>query len=159
MEAAQNQEPQTPPTGSAIRDVTNAVGISISVNLSNNHAITMQTHVAADATNKNDVVDELTAIADRLIARYSLEAMRKQLTLLKDQLKNLVGNLARVDAQHQNAWKATGKKGEFKLTNQQQAERNNIVETEKRFREQIAALTIEIEETERKATGTPPLKG
>lgn len=146
MEAAQ--------TGSAIRDVTTAVGISISVNLSNNHAITMQTHVAADATSKNAVVDELTGIADRLIAKYSLEALRKQLSLLTDQLKNLIGNVARIDAAHRNAYEKAGKRKPFELSAKQEMERNNALETEKRFREQIIALRSEIRETETRA-GVP----
>lgn len=152
MNAAQNEQTPAPETGSVIREVTHAVAFSLSVNLSDKHAITMQTHTAADATNKNDVVDELTSIADRLIARYSLKAMRKNLTLQETQLKNLIANIGRIDAAHRTAYDATGKRGEFKLSKHQQQERDNAIETRKRFEELIDATKKEIAETEKEAS-------
>ena len=140
-------------TGSAIRDVVTALGLSVSVNLSEKHAITMQTHCdqAASAEHIDALLDKMVGRADRLVSRYRVRELRKQLAMQEMQFKHMVEDLARIDAAHANAWKASNKKGPFQRSNQQEAERNNAIMTRQRFEEVIAKLKVEIADLEKEA--------
>lgn len=138
-------------TDAALKEIPVPVlGISISVNLSQLHAITLQTHVAQDE-DPTKAIDGMTRQADRLIARYRLKDLRKNLKLNETQLKHQIGDVARIDAMHVNDFRRSSKKGEFKLTSQQEAQKNTALVTRSRFEELIADLKTEIAEVEAEA--------
>lgn len=127
-----------------------ALGISISVNLSQHHAITLQSHVANDE-DPTWLVDKMTRQADRLIARYRIRDLKKNIEMNRNQVKNLVTDLARIDAIHKTQFDQSGRRGEYKLNSKQEAERNNALVTREKFEKLIADLEKELAEVEKEA--------
>lgn len=139
MNAAQNE------TASEIKDVTRAVAFSISVNLSDRHALTMQTHVDFQTTAEemDALVDKLARRADRQVARYRFAALCKQVAMNIIQYRHMIEDVARIDAKHRQSWDSK-KRGEFKLNVQQEAERGNVMMTKTRFLESVRETGSEL---------------
>lgn len=131
-----------------------ALGISISVNLSAQHAITLQTHIASDvaAAEINLMTDKMASVADRLIARYKLGDMRKNLELHQRMVERATRDLNDLDARNRALHETSKKKGDLQLTNAQMADRNNAVKSIERFKEEIEKIQIEIRAAEKEAT-------
>lgn len=128
-----------------------ALGISMSINISQHHAITLQSFVDRDDGDAKALIDNMAKQADRLIARYRLKDLRKNLALNETQLKHLVEDLGRIDAAHLNQFEVGGKRGPFQRNAKQEGERNNALVTRKRFEELIAQLKADIAEVEKEA--------
>lgn len=128
-----------------------SLGISMSVNLSKDHAITMQSFVSRDDDDPRTLIDKMARQADRLIARYRLKDLRKQLSMNQMQLKNMIGDLARIDAAHVSEFENSGRRGDFRRSPKQEGERNNALVTRERFEQVITDLVSQIAETEKEA--------
>lgn len=135
------------------KPVEASIGISISVNLGKNHAITLQSYVARDDEDPKPLIDKMVRQADRLIARYEAKELRRNLELNEVQLKSLVGDVARIDAQHVAEWERNkgDRRGDFKPSPKQQAEKTNVLTTKSKFEAEIARLKKHVEELEKEA--------
>lgn len=138
----------------ASKSTAPALGISVSVNLSERHAITMQTHVDSEASAEqiNTMVDKIAGVSDRLIARYSLVALRKNLEVHETMVRRAKQDLMDLDARHQKDFVTSGKKGGLNLTNAQAADRNNSMKSIERFELEIEKIKAEIRDAEKEAT-------
>ena len=131
-----------------------ATAITLSVALAEGRSLVLQTYLGRDQPleDYHRLLDALGMAADRQQARYKLENLRANLELHEKQLKHSKEDLPRVEAEThkraQEAWKASGKKGDYKLTTQETqqlaAHKNNFAINTKRFEEEIAKLKVEI---------------
>jgi hypothetical protein len=128
-----------------------AIGISYGIQIDEKRNIVMQAFVArdCDAVEFNRVLDKVAAAMDRQAARYGLKALRKSLAMQQKQLRRVTEDLFNIDERNQTLFKASGKRGEYKRSTEQEAHRTNVLTTQKRFQEEIDELKAEIFEAEK----------
>lgn len=132
-----------------------ALGFSYSITLDDKRQLVLQTHLPLDGTvgDLNNALDKMASAADRQAARYLVKALRKSLSLQSKQLRRVTEDLATQDDNNQAAFKRANKKGEYRLTNEQEMHRRNVLVTQQRFKEEIADIEREIREAEAIANG------
>lgn len=137
-----------------------AIGISVQHAVDETRQLVFQCHVGADQSNKliNELVDRLFRASNRQSAIVRLPAARALLENYTTMQKRMAEDLVRLDAEAkiayenlETAYRASGRKGEVKLSAQQQAhknknenDRNNAVTTIERVRQDIAKTETEI---------------
>lgn len=125
-----------------------ALGVSYSVQLDDKRNIVAQTYVPVDCTpvELDAILNKVGDAVDRQAAKYSIKALERSLRMQQKQLKRVTEDLAFQDDKNQNAFRAAGKKGQFRLTNEQETHRANVFITQTRFQEEIDDLKREIAE-------------
>lgn len=125
-----------------------AIGISLSVALDDKRSIVFQTHVPQSATlfSMHKLTDMLSAVADRQEAKVRREKLAGELETHHITLERFVKNLADVDAKMRNDWIARGRKGDAKLSATEQVNRDNLLVSVDRYKQEITKITKEIAE-------------
>lgn len=133
-----------------------ALGFSYSITLDDKRSLVLQTHLPLDCAYGDlaGALDKMAHAADRQQARYHVKALKKSLAMQSKQLRRVTEDLARQDDINQAAFKRANKKGEYRLTDTQEVQRNNVLVTRERFREEVADIEREIAEAELIANGT-----
>lgn len=139
---------------SSVADAT-ALGFSYAVQLDDKRALTFQCFVPVDCptSDLDTVLDKMAIAADRQSARYHLKALRRSLAMQEKQHRRVTQDLQFQDEANQNAFRAAGKKGQYRLSNEQETHRKNVLTTQARFVEEIEEIKREIKETEALAHG------
>lgn len=132
-----------------------ALGFSYSITLDDKRQLVLQTHLPLDGSvgDLNNALDKMSRAADRQAAKYLAKALRRSLAMQTKQLRRVTEDLAHQDDASQLAFKASGKKGVYRLNDQQEANRRNVLVTQERFKEEIADIERELKETEAIANG------
>lgn len=132
-----------------------ALGFSYSITLDDKRSLVLQTHMPLDcaAADLNNALDKMSRAADRQAARYMIKALQKSLGMQKKQLRRVTEDLQRQDDVNRSKFVAANKKGEYRLSNEQEAHRNNVLVTQERFKEEIADIEREIKAEEAISNG------
>lgn len=146
-----------------------AIGISVQHAIDETRQLVFQCHVGSDQSDKeiNDLVDRLFKASNRQSAILRLPAARALLENYTTMRKRMAEDLVRVDEEAKIAYesleanyRASGRKGEIKLSAQQQAHKNkneadrkNAMTTLERVAQDIAKTKAEIARLEAQAKG------
>lgn len=119
-----------------------AIGFSFAVQLDDKKGITAQTHVDQEwgVEAINEVLDKIATVIERQAAKANLAEWKRKLASDEKRLKSLIEDLARLDEQHKAAWEGSGKRGPFKLSTKEEADRRNAESTRDRY-----AMEIEVD--------------
>lgn len=119
-----------------------ALGVSYSIALDASRNVVMQTHLSRDDTAAviDELLDKLIAAGERQAAALRLKDLRRQKSLQEKQLRRVSEDLVRIDEQSQNAFKTSGKRGDYRRSSNEEAHRGNVLVTQERFKEEITAL-------------------
>lgn len=144
-------DPHAVPTATAA-----ALGFSYSVQVDDKRNIVLQSHVSLDCSpaELNAALDKMGNAVERQAARYTVIALRRSLAMQKKQLRRVTEDLVRQDEISHSAFRAAGKKGIFKLTEQQEVHRANVLVTQGRFKEEIEDIERELAAAQAIANGT-----
>jgi hypothetical protein len=133
-----------------------AIGISFSINLNSTQQIVFQTHIPQDATQGE--IDTLLEKMQRAAGRQ--EAMERLETLTRDRAKDqgtydvTAAALERYDTSRQAAFQQAGKRGEFKLTTAEQAQKENLTLNLEKHKEVLKRYDDGIAECKAKIDGS-----
>lgn len=130
-----------------------AVGVALAVGLGEGKQITFQTYYAQNLSvdEQNALLDRLVTAGDRLKARADLRAFEVDLEKREATQKALAEDLLRLRSQNEARWTASGRKGDYKPSQQEQAAEQNAETQLKRHRDGIDALKRAIEEARKLA--------
>lgn len=133
-----------------------ALGFSYEVKIDDKRAVTLQSFLPNSCSQGelNALLDKMSNAADRQAAKHHIKALKRSLSMQTKQLRRVVEDLGRQDDLNQAAWKRANKKGDFRLSNEQEAHRSNVLVTRERFKEEIEDIQREIAETEALANGS-----
>ena len=139
-----------------------AIGVSVQQALDQERQLVLQCHVGSDEDEKkiNALVDKLFRVSNRQAAIVKLPAAKKHLERLQVMQKRMAEDMVRLDAEAREAeanvvrdFRASGRKGELKLSAQQQAHKNkneadrdNSQTTLERVAEDIRKAEEEVDE-------------
>lgn len=130
-----------------------AIAITLQMQLGEGRSMILQTHADSEAPEAviDAFLDKLTKRIDRQYAKYSLKGLRRQLELHEKTLTRATKDIADRDQGARDAYKASGHRGEMKLSVKDQTDRANAMKSLDRFKEEIVKINIEIAEAEREA--------
>jgi hypothetical protein len=132
-----------------------AIGVSFSIGIPGERNLVLQTHVPQDMplVEQHKLADVLCAVGDRILARYTLPALKKQLKVETDTRERMLGDLKRVDALYstrQQEFASGNRRGKFQVPEKEAQQREQIVLQVKRMDEIVAELQANITECEGK---------
>lgn len=129
-----------------------ACAITISTQMSTNRSMVVQTYLGRDddIAAYNVVVDKLTRVVDRQEAKLQVESWSVELETRQRNLNHMLEDYQRIEVKAQQAWESRGKKGAFRLSEQELGAKNQAHANISRAREEIERLKNEIA----KARGT-----
>lgn len=135
---------------------TPALGFSYNVKLDDKREIVLQTHLPIDATvgALNEILDKMRQAAERQAAHFRIADLKRSLHMQQKQYRRVSEDLISIDAQQQAAFTASGKKGQFRLTNEQENHRRNVLITQQRFVEEVEEIKREIAAAEELTNAT-----
>lgn len=130
-----------------------AVGVALAVSLGEGKQITFQTYYAQGVTieEQNRLLDRLVSAGDRLKAKADIRAFEADLEKREATQKALAEDLIRLRSQNEARWSASGRKGDYKPSQQEQAAEQNAETQLKRHRDGIESLKKAIEEARKLA--------
>lgn len=133
-----------------------ALGFSYSVTLDDKRSIVLQTHIPIDATvgALNEILDKMRQATERQAAHFRIVDLKRSLHMQQKQHRRVTEDLANIDTQQQAAFIASGKKGQFRLTNEQENHRRNVLVTQQRFVEEVEEIQREIRAAEELSNAT-----
>lgn len=133
-----------------------ALGFSYSVTLDDKRSIVLQTHIPIDATVDalNEILDKMRQATDRQAAHFRIADLKRSLHMQQKQLRRVTEDLHNIDAQQQASFTTSGKKGQFRLTSEQEKHRQNVLITQQRFNEEIEEIKREIKAAEELSNAT-----
>lgn len=127
--------------------------IGVSVNEQIGHrSVVLQTHIASDCTTEelNALMDRLLAAADRQKLYYETKEERFKLQLNLDnhelQLETMQADIVRVEKEMKARWDDSGRKGDYKPSANERAQRLNLEKNVEAFGVNIARLKTAIAE-------------
>lgn len=128
-------------TGKAI-----AVAVTISTQVSSNRSIVMQTYLPRDAhiSAFHETLDKLTKATDRQEAKLALEGLEKELAQHQKTRHNLVEDFLTIEVRAQAAFQSRGKRGDFKLSPAEEAQKGTAKTNIERYDTEIKRIEAEI---------------
>ena len=116
-----------------------AAQVTMTAQTSSNRSIVMQTYLPRDAAlgMYHGVLDKMSTAIDRQEAKANLEGLEAEQALEEKTLKAMEEDYLAVPARARAAWQASGRKGEYKPSPQEQAQKGQAEQGIKRFRESI----------------------
>lgn len=138
-----------------------ALGFSYSITIDDKHSIVMQTFLPrrCSLTELDEVLDKTRVAVERQANIRMIPQLRKSLKLQQKQFQRVTQDLAFQDELNQTAFKAAGKKGIFRLSNEQTQHRANVLVTQTRFKEEIADIERELADLEAAINATHSSSG
>lgn len=123
-----------------------AAGITITAQVSQNRSIVMQTYLPRDAEVRlyHDTLDKFSRAIGRQEAKESLESELSNLAHEKKTLLQLENDFMQMPARAEMAWKASGKKGEYKPTPNENAQKDQVKTNIEVYRTAIKKREAEI---------------
>lgn len=111
-----------------------------------NRSLVLQTYVSRDAPlpEIHRVCDILASALDRQQAKYELEDLRANLEVHETTLANLEADYLRIGEGTAKNWAKQGKKGDPQATASEQAQKVNVEQNIKRYRQEITKLQAKI---------------
>ena len=127
-----------------------ATAVTVSSQVNPNRSIVLQTYLPRDASVKDyhDLLDKLTRASDRQEAKANLPGLKVSLGQHEKTLQQLTDDYAQIETRAAAAWKASNKKGEFKLSANEAAQKGIAEQNIKRYRTEIEKIKGEIAECE-----------
>lgn len=103
-------------------------------------AIVMQTYIERDASpgHYNAVLDKLDAAIKRQTAKAELEEEIANLETEERGYKNLISDFQAIETRSQEEWERKGRKGQWKLSPDENAKKGNALTNVERFKDAIA---------------------
>ena len=138
------------PTGHTVPVKTEALGISIESQVDNTRKIVFQTFIPQASSSKEiDVLlNKLLGCTERIGAANQMKVWKQKLVSDQGHLENFKKALGTVDARQQEQWTASNRQGKFKLTPQQEAERNACKSSIERYLNEIEIDKLNIAQYE-----------
>jgi len=115
-----------------------AAAITLTAELGKRQVV-IQTYMERDAPIQDfhRLLDKLNETVDRQQAKFQLEAEQLQLEHEEKELKRLIEQHDSIEANARAEFAGRGKRGEFKLTSQQEGQKNQAVANINRLKEHI----------------------
>jgi hypothetical protein len=131
-----------------VKDV--AAGITLTAAVSQNRSIVIQTYLPRDATIEqfNALMDKLSLTADRQEAKVRLEEERANLALEEKTLKQFEEDFSQMDARAEAVWQKSGRKGPYRPSPAEVAQKGTAETNIRRYREAITKRKAEISKCE-----------
>lgn len=123
-----------------------AAAITVTAQVSSNRSIVLQTYLPRDATisEYHAVLDKFGAAVDRQEAKEQLEAMQVDQALEERTLKSMEEDFTALPERLQAQWEASSKRGPYKQSPAELAQRGQAEVGIRRYRESIAKRAVEI---------------
>lgn len=123
-----------------------ACAITISTQVSTNRSIVVQTYMDRDddVNAYHAVADKLTRVVNRQEAKLQLESWSAELETRHRNLNHMLEDYQRIEVRAQEAWENRGKKGAFRLSEQDLQAKVQANANIKRAQEEIKRLESEI---------------
>ncbi|MDE2471876.1 MAG: hypothetical protein KGL35_24910 [Bradyrhizobium sp.] len=123
-----------------------AVAISVTTQISQSRSIVMQTYIDRDAdlSEHHLLLDKLCKVSGRQEAKSQLEESELNLALEEKQFGQLKEDYVAIEERSQAAWDASRKKGEHRLSPQEQAQKTTAQTNIRRFQDAIAKRKADI---------------
>lgn len=139
----------------AVKSDNPALGFSYSISLDDKRSVVLQTFLPHDCAGSqlDAMLDKMRVSVERQAAHHSIPQLKKSLAMQRKQFKRVTEDLAFQDDMAQAAFKASGKKGTYRLTSEQEKHRSNVKITQARFQEEIDELVKEIAAAEAVVNG------
>lgn len=119
-----------------------AIGFSLSIQLTPGKSLVLQSHVDGTATEEqlNAALDKIVKAGDRIDDHYTIPLIEKQIEIDERMLKGIASDLVKFDKStemEQEAWRATGKRGEYKPRADNAGKRQQMVTQIEELQERI----------------------
>jgi len=123
-----------------------ACAITITTQVGSNRSIVMQTYIDRDAplAEYHDVLDKVNKAVDRQEAKLQIEGLEADLLRMKVNHDKLVRDYQAIEERSQRVWETRGKKGAFKLSEQELVQKEQAMLTIKAGKENLARLEADI---------------
>jgi muconolactone delta-isomerase len=127
-----------------------ALSVLYNIVLDDQKTLALQTYLPVSCKPKelNELLDRMSAAADRQAAQGKIVKLKRSLAMQAKQLRRTTEDLNAIDGRFEAMWKKAGKKGEFRLTTEQEAQKRNAHTTQARFGEEISEIKQEIADLE-----------
>lgn len=131
------------------------IGFSVEAKLNSNRSIVAQTHVLRDASEEeiNTVLDKVTKALDRQEAAILIKGLKITLERETNTLAQQIAKVADLEGAYEAEWKASNRRGPFKLEGQQAKNIANQKESIRGMRDRLDTIKRDINELERVVKG------
>lgn len=132
-----------------------AIGMSYKVGLGDGKELVFQTHVPqnVEPAEMDALIDKLRDAADRQAAFSDLVELEKVLEQQTTAMLAAEEQKAKIDADYSAKWKASGKRGEIKLTGAERNALDNFEKSRQGFLSMIGRVQAQIDKTKAKIGG------
>lgn len=140
-------ETRDPEAGfSAPDEKATAAAVTMTAQISQNRSIVIQTYLARDSEvgEFHAVLDKFGAAIERQEAKAQIEEQEANLAQEEKTLRQLKEDIASVEDRSQKAWERANKKGAWKMTEAEHAQKATAMTNVKRFDEAIAKRKADI---------------
>jgi len=123
-----------------------AAAITVTAQISTNRSIVIQTYMDRDAPVRDyhGIIDKLSVSIDRQEAKANLEGLEAEQALEEKTLKQMEEDFTAIPGRAEAQWIAGGRKGQYKPSPQEAAQKLQAENGIKRFRESIKKRAVEI---------------
>ena len=127
-----------------------ALGISVECAVDNTRKIVFQTFVPQSSTGKqiDELLNKVLGSAERIGAANQLKYWKHKLRDDEAKLGQFKKSLGELASKHEQEWSARGRSGTFKLTPQQESEKNACRSTVERYEAEIEINKLNIAQYE-----------
>lgn len=117
------------------------IGISLNAQFAAGRTVVFQTYVPQDVTPEGiaAILDKLNWVADRDEAFYAQDQARKQLEVEENAAANIARRLTEVEANIQMKSAADGRRRDYKLSAQEQVQKQQALDSVEESKRRIAA--------------------
>ena len=123
-----------------------AAALTLTAQVSSNRSIVIQTYMDRDAplSEFHGVLDKLATSIDRQEAKANLEGLEAEQALEEKTLKQMEEDYAAIPERAEAAWQASNKKGPYRPSPQEAAQKIQAANGIKQYRERIKKRVAEI---------------
>jgi hypothetical protein len=117
-----------------------AAQISMTAQISQNRQIVIQTYLDRDSHQSvfNAVLDKLNRSIERQEAKVRIEEEEANLEVEEKALRNLVEDFAAIEDRSRKAWERANKRGQWRLSEAEEAHKKGALTNVERYKEVIA---------------------
>jgi len=127
------------------------IGISLNLELPGKKTLVLQSLAERDGDNLDAVLDKIRVAADRQFSHCLLDDLNRQLEQEKKIAVDHANRIAIVEENHNRRWLASNRKGEMKLSDSEQKERQQAFFQAEESKRRIAQVEGWIKEHRAKA--------
>ena len=129
-----------------------AIGISVNAQISKDKQIALQTAIERDCKPEelDAILDKLVKSLERKTVQYDIEALEADIADHEKHLRQMLEDIERVDEKQKEAYASHPRRGEYKPSAKEIADKANIEISKKRFVDEIAVRKLKVEKLKAK---------